>query len=433
MRKSKEEKNVFEFLKEIDDPDERERFRREFCLLEYDDSGYRRPRDVVGNGYHSQLNKAIMGHTEEQQIMHALVKDDAIEAIRRMEVEKKQAAETRHFMNRDQAREVYDAASFLTQEYNVFFNAFITIAYKALLIDEERLMTSRLTSFLDEAGEQMKRWGFEEWHYLYVHENSEERGLHTHILAYVPPQFKEPFIDWCRDSHRSFFWRHCGVASKEAIDIQIKRPRTPESAAGWQWDRIQYVTKGLNPNLIERDPASGQMKSVFDLIGQRPNYRRACGVIPFKLRVNASKLIRHTAQAKAAEEGMPMLSAFGDKAWSHLKLGSNWLGWEAKEYDARTRRRAEYREIQGPLDPDEAAQWIDQHRGEGSESVQDNVGFETRLLRQLREKKADAWRAEDVRQWRRDWITWWEYERYVRQAANSQPPTWEELEKTLQI
>lgn len=431
MRKSKEEMNGFDFLKEIDDLEERERFRREFCMLEPDELGYRRPRGIVGNGYNSQLNKAILGHTEEQQLVNVLGEEEAAEVNRRKDAKKKQEGETRQFMSWDQARDVYNAASFLTQEHNLFFNAFITIAYKALKIDEEERMTKVFTSFLDEVGGQMKRWGYE-WFYLYVHENSQERGLHTHVLAYVPPKFKKPFTDWCRNSPSSFFWRHCGVASKEAVDIQIKDIQ-PHSAARWQWEHIQYVTKGLDPDLIDRDPISGQMKTVFDLIDQRPVYRRPCGVIPFKRRAHGSRLIWDKAQRKAKREGMPMLSAFGDKAWNHLKLHSNLLGWEAKEHQVRTRRREQYEIIKGTIHPDEANDWIDQHRGHYSDADLGNMELQNQLLCQLRKKKVEVWLTEDVRQWHRDWMTWWDHERLLRQATKPKPSSMEELLKTLQV
>jgi len=430
MRKSKEEMNGFDFLKEIDDPDERERFRREFCLLDRDDSGHLLSRDIRGDGYNSQLNMAILGHTEEQQLVNLLGDEEADKAIRRKNIKKERKAETKQFMRLDEARSIYDGASFLTQEHNLFFNAFITIAYKALCINEAQGMPKLLTSFLDEAGGQMDRWGYK-WHYIYVHEHSQERGLHTHILAHVPPELKKPFTNWCRDSHASFFWRHCRVTSKEAIDIQIKHPRTTASATGWQWDRIQYVTKGLDPDLIERDPMSGQMKSVFDLIGQRPHYRRPGGVIPFKNRVGGSRLIWHTAQAKAKREGMPMLSALGEKAWTHLKLDSNWLGWEIQEYEVRTRRRDEYRTLKGPACPDEEADWFDQHRGQYSDSELQQLEVRVLLLRKMRKQKEEAWFADDIRRWRRDWMTWWDQERYCRGVAK--PLTLEELIKTLAV
>jgi hypothetical protein len=84
---------------------------------------------------------------------------------------------------------------------------------------------------------------------------------------------------------------------------------------------------------------------------------------------------------------------------------------EAQEHETRARRRGEYQKIQGPIDPDEANGWIDQHRGHYSDADLGNIELQKQLLRLLRKKKSEAWFAENVRQWRRDWMTWWDPER----------------------
>ena len=128
-----------------------------------------------------------------------------------------------------------------------------------------------------------------------------------------------------------------------------------------------------------------------------------------------------------------MLSAFGDKAWNHLKLHSNLLGWEAKEHQVRTRRREQYEIIKGTIHPDEANDWIDQHRGHYSDADLGNMELQNQLLCQLRKKKVEVWLTEDVRQWHRDWMTWWDHERLLRQATKPKPSSMEELLKTLQV
>ena len=50
-----------EFLAGIEDADERERFRREFCMVEFDEAGRLGFSEPQGSGPHATLNGAIIG------------------------------------------------------------------------------------------------------------------------------------------------------------------------------------------------------------------------------------------------------------------------------------------------------------------------------------------------------------------------------------
>lgn len=376
---------------------------------------YGRPtfEPVLGSGSEVSLHRAIHGHDREMYLRVQLGNEELVHQVLRNRAcalaAKRGAAP---YLNLRDGRAVYDATSFLSQEHGLFFNAFITLAYRQLGVNDPAAMTKLLTDFLGEADGQIKRWGHA-FHWLYIHEHSEERGLHTHVLAHVPPAARKPFAEWARDGANSFFWRHCRQTSTEAVDIVIKMPTHTRSAAGWQWDRVQYVTKGLNPNLVGRDMRDGRLQPLFELLGQKENYRRPAGVIPFRQRVGGSKLIWTGAQVKAAKEGMPALSAFGDRAWSYLRLDAAELGWEEKEREARqaerVRREAAKLINAGDDDVRPALKAAGLVHGPGfaSDSETEELELELDVYRHVRAARQKALTKRHPYLWDREWIGWW--------------------------
>ena len=334
-----------DFLAGISDPEERARFRREAGLLDEDDGAVAFD-PPTGSGYEAQLGRAIIGHDREAYLGGLLHDEPLVREALREEAnciaERDRAA---LYLSRADVQAIYDATSFLGQEHGLTFNAMITVSYGALGLTDPAAMTELLTDFLDEAGDQVERWGHP-WHAVYVHEHSDQRGLHTHILATIHPPVRRKFELWARDGLRSFFKRHRGCATREEVDIVIKAPTKPSSAAGWQWDRVQYLIKTMDPELTARDATDGTVQTLLDLLRVKANYREraAVGVIPFRQRVGGTQSIWAGAQARAAkaEAAMPMLSAFGDGAWPYLHLDSPHLGWELQEHAVRSemRRRA---------------------------------------------------------------------------------------------
>jgi hypothetical protein len=413
MYEREQEFDVEKYLADISDPEERARTRREFCALEPQRRGRSGFRPSTGSGPQAALNNAIVGADFESYMRSLGESDDDVEDRRREETLIQGARQAdKPFLSREDGRAIYDAASFLTQEHNLFFNALITIAYRPLRLSEPDAMTRLLTNFLDESGGRMERWGHP-WHYVYVHEHSNERGLHTHVLAHIAPAMRKFFTDWARDGKNSFFWRHCRETSPQAVDIVIKAPTTDRSKAQWQWDRVQYLTKGMDPDLTDRDMTDGTMRPFFDLIAQKENYRRPAGITPFRQRVGGSRLIWTSAQRMAAKEGMPMLSAFGDKAWPYLRLDTIEPAWEAKEHVTRQgeREKRQRAKLVGDGDEEfEAARraagltFSNPNRPTGAEGA----ALELAVLRRVRAARLHALIGRHPYQWEpRGWIEWW--------------------------
>ncbi len=405
--------DVTDFLASIDDAAERARFRREFGLLDEDEDGTLEFDPPTGPAYEAQLGRAIIGGDRESYL-GGLLQDEKLvsEALQEETQATAERARAAVHLSRTDVQGFYDATSFLGQEYGLTFNSMITVAYAALGLTDPAAMTKLLTEFLDEAGDQVERWGHP-WHAVYVHENSAERGLHTHILATIYPAVRKKFEVWARDGRRSFFRRHCGVATPEAVHIVIKAPTKPSSAVGWQWDRVQYITKGMDPTLTGRDATDGSERSLFELLRVKERYRdRPAGIIPFRQRVGGTQSIWSGAQERAAKDELssPMLSAFGDGAWPYLHLDSCHLGWELQEYRVRQQMR---REREGALlfslnDYEfEGLCAFVVRTGEWPRGVPLTPEKELELRRRLRSARLDRYPQPHPFAWDRPWWGWW--------------------------
>jgi hypothetical protein len=115
----------------------------------------------------------------------------------------------------------------------------------------------------------------------------------------------------------------------------------------------------------------------------------------------------------AAKEGMPMLSAFGDKAWPYLRLDTIEPAWEAKEHVTRQgeREKRQRAKLVGDGDEEfEAARraagltFSNPNRPTGAEGA----ALELAVLRRVRAARLHALIGRHPYQWEpRGWIEWW--------------------------
>jgi hypothetical protein len=128
----RDEVDPFKLLREIDDPNERERTRREWGLLGLDDHGRVAYRPIFGTGYDCDLNRAILGHDLE-----GFLQGDPLMIAEEQRAEQRRQR-GRLYLTKDQVAHLYDAASFLIQEHAVFLNSQITICYRQLGMGDHR-------------------------------------------------------------------------------------------------------------------------------------------------------------------------------------------------------------------------------------------------------------------------------------------------------
>lgn len=58
----------------------------------------------------------------------------------------------------------------------------------------------------------------------------------------------------------------------EVLDIQIEDPSSRSSKGQWQLDRLLYVKKGLDPAAMDKDPETGKLVPLPELLGQKDKW-----------------------------------------------------------------------------------------------------------------------------------------------------------------
>ena len=398
--------DCYDFLASIDDLEERARWRREMGLLEEDEDGKIAFAPSFGSGPQAALNRAILGHTQEDYFHHTLDDPELVaDTLREAELDRIEQSRKAEYLSRYEVQDVYDAAACLGQMCGLTGNAFITISYGALGLVNPEAETKLLTDFLDEAGGQMKRWGVP-FHAIYVHEKSQKLGRHTHILATVDVALRASFTKWARDGAKSFFWRHCGVATEEAVDIVVKGSRTPVTKAMYQYDRVMYMTKGLDPEVMDRDTQTGQLIPLYLLLGLKEQWQeRPAGSIPYKHRIGTTQAIGYRARKRLMKAGMPLLSPFADRAWRQLRLDGPGFGWELSEHGVRAAEAAYRARLLMVHDSDEDIQSAlrDAEQEVGVLGYKDRIA----ITRGVREERRMALMNRHPYEWERPWTGWW--------------------------
>jgi len=180
---------------------------------------------------------------------------------------------------RKEAFKVYKAIAFAMQHHGIVLNAHLTILWGYLGVADGAQAAWLLTRFNHEAAKWLKvgfvpgverkrrgqRVGVEgsEHMYVYVHEWGRRQGLHTHELAFIPPEKKQQFEIWAR----SCLARLCG---RDHIPLQALKITGGNWAAEHRrvwlcWNWFRYITKTLDPaySVLRKDGAAVQVRDIF--------------------------------------------------------------------------------------------------------------------------------------------------------------------------
>ena len=186
---------------------------------------------------------------------------------------------------------LYNAVAFANSNGWVL-QAWCTIAWQEIGITDDDKVSGALRDWT----ERVRKW-LEERDcpcvYVYVHENSRKRGLHTHVLLHVPPEHTATFRSWCRE--RSLKRRgQTGGVPKAALHIETREDKGTERQ--WRWFR--YMMKGTsrtgggfgntsNPHVVT------EMNELVD------HHFEDGGIIRCRKRVGASQRIDELARKDA--------------------------------------------------------------------------------------------------------------------------------------
>lgn len=196
-----------------------------------------------------------------------------------------------HFVTGPQAENIMSAVSYLNAAHGLLLDTHIVIAHECVGIKDHEA-AARLVWLLFHRLQKWFRRRQMEAFYIYIHENSRERGFHSHILLHAG----EAAADLRK-------WLPGAVARLwgdplpgEMLHIKHRRQRKLSHRITLQWIWVRYVLKGVWPRLGIVDVDKGVVKPVHELLGLRP---RPGGLVLCRKRTGVSSNIGRRARDKA--------------------------------------------------------------------------------------------------------------------------------------
>lgn len=228
-----------------------------------------------------------------------------------------------------QVEALYDAASFLPQQFGVFFNMRITMTAAATESVADFVVGS--SALLHQLDQFMKRRQPEPTHRIAAWLMRGDT-LCCDAVLHVPSDRAAELIKWLQG--KSLFGRPVGL---EAPEFMTERPaRTVRSCAARHWGWLRLMWAAVDPSLTMKDH-TGRSRRFKDLLGAADG---DVSLLPTTRAFSTSESIAPKArQAARDDHGMGLLSAFDDRAWDHFDIG-----WEVEEWRHRSEERARRRE-----------------------------------------------------------------------------------------
>jgi hypothetical protein len=269
-------------------------------------------------------------------------------------MKQKASAPLRESMLRSEVPRLYSAMAFAMWQYGRVMNAHMTVLWKLLGVTDPNEAVKILSKYNHEAakwltvgdGDDVMRSrrsrrasGTSAPHlFVYVHEQAQEKGFHTHELMCVPVGRAQEFAEWSRECLARL--ARCARPDEAAVFFtpasEKRRQFNPyqgareEFAVGRHWRWFRYLTKSLDPDHRERSPVDGAWYVARDIFQMTKPFM-ATGPVSCRKLAGCSENIGLGAQTKAG-----FLSKFDRGDWSRLYDGS-----ELDEYRADMARLAE--------------------------------------------------------------------------------------------
>jgi len=237
------------------------------------------------------------------------------------------------YVGPNDVRDIINAASYLTQEHGVLFNAAIEVRPDLFGCDDEESAVAFVVDFCSDLERRASQGTEGPFAWMTLFER-DFLGLTTGlVLASIPRPRSRSVRDflseapgWCREYKREL--------RQDPKDQAIAFAAAPESAAGrvkFHWRHTLKLCAGLGDGELEGDRGRGEKLPLLDLLAIPPTKRRQPGPInirPFNGRLlGVSKLLSNEAIESATRNRMRFLSAFDDRAWTWITRG-----WELDEY-----------------------------------------------------------------------------------------------------
>ena len=243
-------------------------------------------------------------------------------------------------MLRSEVPRLYSAMAFAMWQYGQVMNAHVTILWKLLGVTDPNKAAEILSKYNHEAakwlsigdGDEVVRSrrsrrasGTSAPHlFVYVHEQAQEKGFHTHELMCLPVGRAQAFAEWSKerlarlskcarpDEAAVFF----SPASKKRRQFSPYQGGLESFAVGRHWQWFRYLTKSLDPDHQERSPVDGTWHVARDLFQMKRPFM-ATGPVTCRKLAGCSESI-----GPGAQHGAGFVSKFEAGDWAGLYDGS---------------------------------------------------------------------------------------------------------------
>jgi hypothetical protein len=298
---------------------------------------------ISGDGYEAQLWRAINGATFEDHIRSEAYKL-AREAPKVFDV-KRQARRKKGkngvepplaevsladyelpcHLTKDEFFNLYGAIAFANCAGEIM-NAHLTISWGRMGYEEHQEAAEALVTFTKRYRQWCRENELEAPFYVYVHENSEQIGFHTHFLTAVPPDRVSAFRSWLRGTMPSLSL----VSPPPKGFYKLVAP--PSRLLERQWLRFRYLCKGVDPVAHAR---SSDVEQGIELLSRLTEFEyEAPGKINCRKRVGTSANLGKTARKR---EGFQSLLERGVLDKRRLYAGEEYAAWVAEQSASENR------------------------------------------------------------------------------------------------
>lgn len=241
------------------------------------------------------------------------------------------------FLTLQQVEAIYDAASFLPQQYGVLFNAHLRLRHGALGAAGPQEVTDLVSKITHQICLRVRGWSGKEAHWLYLNA-SDTSGPVTDMILHIPGELLPRAKAWFGKVMKE--WRDA-KADQDSWSLSMDDSGAMKVRVSRHWRLIRLVLRGIDPQIEHwASPAHEQRIPLGDLLRVPRTLRAPLGKAAVR-RYGTSAGIGPSARATAQEGKMKLLSPFVDSAWKVLDSG--WELKEARERQAEAERREQQR------------------------------------------------------------------------------------------
>lgn len=195
------------------------------------------------------------------------------------------------FVTNRQIENILDATSFMNATFGIGFDTHVVITHGLCGVVDHADAARRVWSLFHRF-QKWKRRRQAEAYFVFVHENSPERGLHTHILLHSGDDWTA-LKGWLPDAI-GCLWG--APLPPTALCIKRRRQVKLEHRVLLQWVWVRYILKGIHTGMQLRSTVDGQLRPAYQVLGLRP---RNGGLVLCRKRAGVSSNIGRKAREKA--------------------------------------------------------------------------------------------------------------------------------------